>query len=273
MAKKKESRKEIVWRTMRGARKRKPRKVRPNVEGVPKPEEPEVSEKVMEVDEPYTQPPPTSNRHTSDLTCVIVNHKTLDLTTKAVESFTTFYPAIPLILIDNNSQDRSTQYLSDFMETRDNTILIINNSNIGHGPALHQGVTMSHTDFVFVMDSDCKVQHRGFLELMLDAFDQDRHLYAIGQFLWTNVNGVVYRNQDSPLVHKQGIPTIHPHAMMIRKSLYPTLPPFAHSGAPAINMMRAAFRQRVRIKDFPIHLYLTHLGSGTRGMYGGQWNP
>ena len=200
-----------------------------------------------------------------------MNYKTLDLTKVAVDSFTQHYPEIPLILIDNCSQDGSTNYLKGYYEEHADATLVINNTNVGHGPALHQGILLSTAEFVFILDSDCLVLFRGFIELMLNAFISDPFLYAIGRLIYTNYNGVPYPNQHSDPVIKLGTPYIHPFAMMLRRDRYLRLPPFLHSGAPAISNMRQAFVERVHIKHFPIYEYVRHYGAGTRKMFGGSW--
>ena len=216
--------------------------------------------------------PPIPQRLISNVDCIIVNYKTYDLTKEAVESFAAHYPVVSLILIDNGSQDDSTLFLRSFAQDH-HTTLIVNDSNIGHGPAMHQGILLSDKDFIFTLDSDCIVIEGGFIELMLEVFDSDPFLYATGKLLWTNVNGVSYPNQSSPQVRKVGIPYIHPFASMIRRSKYFQLPPFRHSGAPAIINMRVAFERRVHVQDFPIYDYIQHRGSGTRRKFGGTWNP
>ena len=47
------------------------------------------------------------------ITCVIVNFKTKDLTEIALTSFRKFYD-YPIVLIDNNSADESTEFCKEF---------------------------------------------------------------------------------------------------------------------------------------------------------------
>ena len=247
---------------------------------LPSPERPDSAPKPS-LPEPATPKPvlpeltlPNSPHHGKVLRrvdCIIVNYKTLDLTKIAVDSFTQHYPEIPLILIDNYSQDGSTNYLKGYYEEHAGTTLVINSTNVGHGPALHQGILLSTAEFVFTLDSDCLVLSRGFIELMLDNFISDPFLYAIGRRIYTNHNGVPYPHQHKDHTAKIGVPYIHPFAMMLRRDRYLHLPPFLHSGAPAISNMRQAFVERAHIKHFPIYEYVRHYGAGTRKMFGGSW--
>jgi len=46
-----------------------------------------------------------------DVTAIIPNYRTRDLIQIAVESLLKFYPTLPMIVIDNGSQDASTEYI------------------------------------------------------------------------------------------------------------------------------------------------------------------
>ena len=49
----------------------------------------------------------------SAVTVVVINFGTPDLTRRAAESFRSFYPLLPLLLIDNGSQDESRRTLEE----------------------------------------------------------------------------------------------------------------------------------------------------------------
>src|SRR5438876_11166997 len=88
------------------------------------------------------------------VTAVIVNYKTLDLTRRAVETFRGRYPDLSLLLIDNGSADASTEYLLRLGERHGNIRTFVNERNRYHGPALDQGIRLACTPYVFTLDSD-----------------------------------------------------------------------------------------------------------------------
>ena len=123
-------------------------------------------------------------------------------------------------------------------------------------------IRASTTRFVFTLDSDCEIKRGGFLELMIDLF-QDPSLYAAGRLILVDRFG--YR---LPPGTEKGIHYIHPSAMLLDREKYAGLPPFAHHGAPCLANMRGAANAGLNLKDFPVLDYINHDWRGTAGKYG-----
>jgi len=208
-----------------------------------------------------------------DVTAVIVNLNTVELTKIAVESLVRAYPDIALILIDNGSVDGTTQYLQEHCSDREKSRALFLHHNIGHGPALHLATNMIGTPYFFTMDSDCEVRAPGFLESMIQYFD-DGSVYAVGDLLYV-------RSEDAEDPSREFrswptyVPYISPHAGLYRMSFYRTTYPFMHHGAPLLwNMIGARSRGWMCI-SFPIQEYVAHLRAGTRKLYDAsqrEWN-
>lgn len=196
---------------------------------------------------------------------LVVNHKTLDLTQTLVYSLANFYPDLPILIIDNGSNDISTEWI------RSQPYHIVNEINLGHGPALDQGMLVVNADLVFCLDSDCEVIKGGFLEPMIEAFS-DPNLYAIGMYHKVNKGGIDTFIQTD----KEGkeYPYVHPSTGLYRRSMYIDLPPFRHHGSPCIDNMVEAHRREYRIVEYPhIRDYVTHPWAGTRDrMDKGKWS-
>ena len=197
-----------------------------------------------------------------DITTIVVNYRTLDLTRLSVESFLKFYPGGRMLLIDNGSYDDSTLYLQEITERLPNVQSICNAANIHHGPALHQGILACKSRFVFTMDSDCLVHRGGFLEAML-ALLEEFDLYAIGRMERKQRFGF-----DVPPDAKSFIPYIHPSAMLLDKQKYFLLPPFFQHGSPCIRNMQAVQQADFTIRHFDVGAYIDHSGRGTCARYG-----
>jgi hypothetical protein len=194
---------------------------------------------------------------TGDITAIIPQYRTLDLTKQAVGSLKAAYPDLALIVIDDGSNDASTEYVKSLSGLYPSVRGVILRENIGNGPALHLGITMVNTKRFFSMDSDVIVHRGGFLELMETRMIEAR-LYAIG---------VMYvRDWSHGLLYLSGVASLYDTAT------YFTLPPFVHAPDPMLDNMKEAQRLGVPVEAFPIFDYVSHLEAGTRRWFGNRWD-
>jgi len=192
-----------------------------------------------------------------NVTAVVCNFKTKELIHRCVESFRVWYPDLGLIIVDDGSRDRSTEYIQRLSEGEWNTTAIIRKDNRGHGPSLNLGISHVHTRYVFTMDSDCTFNKAGFLEKMLERFHAEPKLFAIGK-------RVLAWKKSATLY-------VRPAMMMMDRKKFLKLKPFIHHGAPALETMIDAQERGFLLEDFPILDYVNlHGGSGTRTALGKQ---
>lgn len=197
-----------------------------------------------------------------DVTVITANFKTPELIGKCISSFQAFYPRLRYIVIDNGGCMESWRILRGIGTIE----LVENGKNIGHGPALHQGILMSTTQHVFTLDSDTTTHKGGFMEGMLSQFEGDPLLFALGWLRYTNESGVASPKQEL----KRGMKYVHPYACLLDREKYLRLHPFIHSGAPATRLMASAVEAGYHLESFPIGEYIEHKIAGTRGKFGGQ---
>jgi len=197
---------------------------------------------------------------------VIVNFKTLRLTKLCFETLRKVYPEEEVILIDNGSQDESTEYIRSVDAAR----CFLLEHNIGHGPALHLGTQAIRTPYMFALDSDCVVLDGDFLEPMMALLQADPMAYATGWVRYVDLNGIAAEGVFDKSLY---CPYAHPAMSLYKLSLYRTLPPFMHEGAPAVRNMQAAKKKGYKIIEFDTTPYIRHLCAGTRRLFGGRWNP
>lgn len=192
-------------------------------------------------------------------TCaVIVNYQTPDLLDVAVRSFKAFYPDLPLIVLDNGSQDNSRQVIERLCEELPSVNAQYSPSNVGHGPAMDSVIAQKEFAWYFFLDSDTETKAAGFLEEMLSGFD-DANLYAVGHVIPMNKRG---------FVDASGFPALDAAYMLIRQEHYARLPSFAHHGAPVVLNFMEASKQQLRVQDFPIQDFIDHLHRGTVARFG-----
>ena len=207
------------------------------------------------------------------VTTVIINYRTADLTRRAIESFRGFYPAKQLLLIDNGSRDESVEVLENSRHRFPQfTEVLLNTTNLHHGPAMDQGIHQLQTRYVFFVDSDCEISRGGFLELMIDELEHRQMGYAIGHRVWMNRRGFDIEN------NRNAIPYIRPYFMLIQRELYLRLPPFEKHGTPCLKNMKTAKEHGFALINFSVGDYVNHRGRGTAHQHGynlgvrGRWN-
>jgi glycosyltransferase involved in cell wall biosynthesis len=202
------------------------------------------------------------------VTVIITNFKTKRLVRDALATMLKYYPHVPVLLVDNGSGDDSTKYIKQAGEVFKTVTSLLYERNLGHGPAMNEAIRVATTKYVFTMDTDCVVKKGGFLEAMLEHFQANPDLYAIG---WLRH---VDRLSGVPAPNKLGfMEYVHPSAALYDREKYLTLAPFSHHGAPATANMREAHEAGYKLLSFPISDYIHHLIAGTRRMYGGRWDP
>ena len=201
------------------------------------------------------------------VTVVTVNHKTLRYTTLCMQSLRRHYPKVPVVLTDNGSQDTSTKYIQALSKKDPHIESVLNDRNLGHGLALHQGVMLAKTPYVLTLDSDCEVRAGGFLELMLRLFDKDPLLYALGQKVLVNALGVKHPSGNRSRLNF----CIRPWAMLMDRAKYLQLPPFHHRGSPTITNAWAALKRGWKLGDYPVARFIWHRGRGTENLLWIDW--
>lgn len=192
-------------------------------------------------------------------TCaVVVNFQTPDLLKAAVRSFKSFYPRVPLVIVDNGSRDSSRLMVESLCSEYERVTCEYKKSNMGHGPAMHGVIARAEYEFYFFLDSDTITREGGFLEEMLDEF-ADPEVYGVGQVVPMNKRG---------FYDPKGAPALVAAYMLIREPIYRTLSPFEHHGAPVRKNFMEASRRNLKLKDYPIQTYIDHLHRGTASRFG-----
>lgn len=196
-----------------------------------------------------------------ELTVVMIHFQTPDLLMAAVHSFRDYYPEETMVIFDNGSQDGSKTVVKSLTDQYPgSTQAVYLEKNIFHGPAMDLAMRSIQTPYVFFMDTDVLIKKGEFLESMMSSF-QDADVYGVGRLNQVNKRG---------FTSNTGTTIILTPYMMIRRSLYPNLPPFKHHGMPTLSNFSAAGHHGYRFASFPIDDYIDHFGRGTAGRYGYQ---
>ena len=208
----------------------------------------------------------------NSITTIVVNYKTEHLLRQCLTTFRAHFPTVPLIVIDNNSADGSTQYIQGLADAT----AIINTTNVGHGPALDQGIALVTTPYFFTLDSDCEIKTPEFLGEMLTKLEANPALYAVGWLRYVDrCTGVPleWHTDSRPPIGDRFIPYLHPYAGLYRLSTYKQLLPFFDHGAPCLNNMRDACDKGIPVENFDLSQGVMHWKAGTRRLFHGHWHP
>jgi hypothetical protein len=195
----------------------------------------------------------------ASVTAVIVNFNTHDMTRRAALSLRSQYPALPLLVIDNGSDNGDAEALR-LLEPE--ATLVFNGRNLHHGPAMDQALRRLDSPYALLLDSDCEVIEGGFIEAMAELLERRVENYAAGHRIYMNRRGFDIPGPVGAFEY------IRPYCMMIKRELYLGLPPFRRHGAPCLANMRAAVGRGYTLIDFPVGSYVRHEGRGTAGKFG-----
>ncbi|MBC8394401.1 MAG: glycosyltransferase family 2 protein [Deltaproteobacteria bacterium] len=118
------------------------------------------------------------------VTICVVNYKTLDLTRLCLRSIRKYTKRpYKVLVVDNDSQDESTEYLKGlnwirFVERNDKT----NDSSGGyaHAAALDMGLELCDTEYFMAMHSDTFVHKGGWLGELMRYFENDPKAACVG---------------------------------------------------------------------------------------------
>ncbi len=186
------------------------------------------------------------------ITGIVVNHNTPEFLKCAVESITSKYQSMRIIIIDGSKPKIPGYFMaSKLAEGNKNIECVQMNQNIGHGRGIDLGMGMVKTEFALLFDSDI-VMRSPCLEEMISTIGPND--YGCGQVIKTDTEGCNNSHGD--------IDYLHPHFAVIRRNVYFNYNKAIHHGAPLIKAMRN-IKGLGLLRDFPVKEYITHYGRGT----------
>jgi hypothetical protein len=104
------------------------------------------------------------DRLADDVTVVIVNWNTVEVTSDVVRAVSALSPGVRILVVDNGSTDGSAETFSSWAGV--DTLLL--RSNAGHGVALDLAVFRAGTRVVVTLDSDAVPLRSGWLDAAVD---------------------------------------------------------------------------------------------------------
>lgn len=213
------------------------------------------------------------NKH---ITVLITQRKTLDLTRLCLESLLRFYPDIPILVVDGDSNDDSLLYLRWKSVSTPNIKLWDRRGQVigkftSHGVTMHQAITnFIDTKYVLLLDSDVIVERGGWIEGMLEQIQGTDNMYATGTLMEVSDSNdaVGSPNGDDDILRYA-----HPSCSLYNAAIYKEMNvPFADHGSPCCYNMQEAKKLGYNIGYFPIDRYVGHCSGASWTSPRTVWN-
>lgn len=128
-----------------------------------------------------------------DVSIIIVNYNTKDLTNQCIESIRTNTVGLSyeIILVDNGSVDGS----KEFFECSNEIVYIYSDCNLGFGKANNQGFTKASGKYIFLLNSDTILMNNA-IKMFFDYMEHAMmNIACCGCFL---------RNSQNEIIHSYG---------------------------------------------------------------------
>lgn len=206
----------------------------------------------------------------SNVTAIVVNRKTLDFTKKCIESLTTFYPDIKIVVVDNWSNDESLGYVKSLSGKPNFTIVLNSNTHPHHAIGLNLGVREVKTRFFLTLDSDVEVLRGGWIEEMLKMF-YDQDMLAVGHITMnSSCNCTDLPKRGDKVYHY-----VHPFCALWDNEKFKVIGvPFVETGQPVCEIFKAGEKigfhvgsvPGLNVHNLPEPYYVRHAWGGTRDM-------
>jgi len=84
-----------------------------------------------------------------------------------------------LVIVDNGSTDKTTDYLRNLAGTHDHVTIILNRSNRGFSAGNNQGLALAKGDYLLFLNNDTVVT-KGWLHRMLNVFKRHPEVGLVG---------------------------------------------------------------------------------------------
>jgi GT2 family glycosyltransferase len=112
---------------------------------------------------------------------VIISYNNLPYTKLCIDSILqkTAYPNYEIIIVDNNSEEKTKTYLQELKESNNNITVIFNQANFGFAKANNIGIANSKGKFIILLNNDTIVT-RGWIGGLVKYLERDKKLALVG---------------------------------------------------------------------------------------------
>ncbi len=197
------------------------------------------------------------------VTALICQRKTVEVTKLCLTSLLKWYPTLPILVVDGDSQDESTQWLLQMERLHPNVTVWNRVNNLGgrdssHGETMHEAIEKHiNTPYVLLLDSDTIIDRGGFIEPMVQQMRMSAEAMAIGTIMH-----VSYANDACGPVQNEAdkLEYAHPSCSLYDVRIYLDCGEhFCNHGAPCYRTMKFCRDWDIPVLWFPVEDYVSHL--------------
>ena len=195
-----------------------------------------------------------------DITVLITQSGTLDITRLTLESLLNFYPDIPVFVVNNSPVDPSADYLHYKASKVPNLTIWDREGLNSHGSSMDEAIRQFiTTKYILTLDSDIIVERGGWIELMLEQMEKE-NLFATGSLML-----VTDKNDGcgAPFDEEDILRYAHPSCSIYNREMYLTMKPFCNHGAPCCYTFQDAKKKELKTGFFQIDKYVAHLSGSS----------
>ena len=209
-----------------------------------------------------------------DITVLICQRRNLDVIRLCVQSLLRFYPDIPIIIYDGNSNDASLDW-AKYMAAKHDNITVAEwgtgdpDQLTPHGEMMHKAMSeLIKTKYTLAMDSDTITHRGGWIEAMLEKMALDSNIYAVGTLMLVTKSGEAC---GDPKGDWDILRYAHPSCSIYDNEKYAELRPMTNHGAPCAYNMISAEVKGYAVAYYPIEEYVSHLCGSSWQKIGTVW--
>lgn len=140
---------------------------------------------------------------------IILSYNNLKYTKACLYSTINYsnYPNLEIVIVDNNSQDETPDFLKRFKAKHSNVRLIINKTNKGFAGGCNQGIKEATGEYIIFLNNDTIVTPDWIKKLIKPLGDESVGLVGpLTNFMWNHQEvDISYRSVDSMLKKAVGI--------------------------------------------------------------------
>jgi glycosyltransferase involved in cell wall biosynthesis len=125
-----------------------------------------------------------------------------------------------IIIVDDNSTDKTLKIAEEFRDKRVNTAILQNKNNIGPGLSRNKAIKASKGEYVYFLDADDYIDPTTLEQLLMFGYDQDADIVTAGFYRITEDGEILLRRNDKP-------ETIKNRISWVRNALSLSIPPMA----------------------------------------------
>ena len=145
---------------------------------------------------------------------IVLTYNNLDMTKACLHSIEQYshYPNLELVLVDNASSDGTPEFLREYASQHDNTVLCLNDDNLGFSAGNNVGLKAATGDYFVILNNDTYVT-AGWVQGLLRSLRRHPNVGLVGP-VTNNIGNeakinINYHNMDEMAIAARAYARLH----------------------------------------------------------------